>query len=121
MLVLRLLAFALAALAALAAHGAARETVRFQSADARTELVAYLFRPEGEGPFPAIVMLHGRGGPYSSANRGTYTAETLTMRHRMWGEFWASRGYVALHVDSFGPRGYWDGFPKHSYSQRPPE
>ena len=95
--------------------------MRFQSADARTELVAYLFRPEGEGPFPAVVMLHGRGGPYSSGKRGTYTADTLTMRHRMWGEFWASRGYVALHVDSFGPRGYWDGFPKHSYSQRPPE
>src|SRR5688500_774473 len=105
MLVLRLLAFALVVWAAHAAHAAASQTVRFQSADARTELVAYLFRPEGEGPFPAVVMLHGRGGPYSSGKRGTYTADTLTMRHRMWGEFWASRGYVALHVDSFGPRG----------------
>ena len=66
-------------------------------------------------------MLHGRGGPYSSLRRGTYTAETLTMRHQMWGEFWANRGYLALHVDSFGPRGYPDGFAKHSYSQRPSE
>jgi carboxymethylenebutenolidase len=27
---------------------------------------------------------------------------------------------VALLVDSFGPRGYGDGFPKYSYNQRPP-
>jgi dienelactone hydrolase len=43
------------------------------------------------------------------------------MRHAMWGEFWARRGYVALLVDSFGPRGYPDGFPKHSYKDRPPD
>lgn len=104
------------------AAAAPPETVRFPSADGRTELTGFLFRPgAGEGPYPAIVMLHGRGGPYSSLRRGTYTAETLTMRHRMWGDFWASRGYLALHVDSFGPRGYPDGFPRHSYSERPPE
>lgn len=91
------------------------------SGDGRTELVGYVFRPETAGPHPAVVMLHGRSGPYSSLKRGTYTAETLTMRHRTWGEFWAQQGYVALHVDSFGPRGYPDGFPKHSYSARPPE
>ena len=108
----------------LPAQGAASytpETIRFQSLDGRTELVAYLFAPTAQGPHPAIVMLHGRGGPYSSLKRGTYTAETLTMRHRMWGEFWAARGYMALHVDSFGPRGYPDGFPKHSYKDRPTE
>jgi carboxymethylenebutenolidase len=103
-------------------HAAAPETVQFPSIDGRTTLTGYVFAPAAAAaPHPAIVMLHGRGGPYSSLRRGTYTAETLTMRHRMWGEFWASRGYVALLVDSFGPRGYHDGFPKHSYSQRPPE
>ena len=103
-------------------HAAVPETVQFPSADGRTTLTGYLFAPTpAAAAHPAIVMLHGRGGPYSSLKRGTYTAETLTMRHRMWGEFWASRGYVALLVDSFGPRGYHDGFPKHSYSQRPPE
>jgi dienelactone hydrolase len=100
---------------------AAPETVKFPSLDGRTELVGYLFAPSGAGPFPAIVMLHGRAGSYSALKRGTYTAATLTMRHRMWGEFWAARGYVALHVDSFGPRGYPDGFPKHSYDARPAE
>lgn len=95
------------------------QTVKFQSFDGRTELVGYLFAPGGEGPYPAIVMLHGRAGSYSTLKRGIYTAESLTMRHRMWGEFWAARGYLALHVDSFGPRGYPEGFPKHSYDARP--
>jgi len=97
------------------------ETVSFMSRDGGTKLVGYLFKPQTPGPHPAIVMLHGRGGPYSSLRRGSYVAETLTMRHKMWGDFWAERGYLALHVDSFGPRGYPQGFPKHSYMDRPPE
>jgi dienelactone hydrolase len=114
------LALALACLAGGAAQ-AAPETVKFMSRDGKTELTGYLFHPATPGKHAAIVMLHGRGGPYSSLKRGTYTAETLTMRHRMWGEFWAEHGYVALHVDSFGPRGYPAGFSKHSYSARPGE
>jgi dienelactone hydrolase len=98
---------------------AAPETVKFSSRDAKTELVGYLFKPAGAGPHPAIVMLHGRGGPYSSNKPGVMAADNLTMRHRMWGEFWAERGYVALHVDSFGPRGHARGFSKHSYNSRP--
>lgn len=97
------------------------DTVQFRSGDGKTQLTGYLFKPSGTGPHPAIVMLHGRAGPYSSLRRGVYTAESLTQRHRMWGEYWASRGYLALHVDSFGPRGYPDGFPKHSYRTRPAE
>jgi dienelactone hydrolase len=95
------------------------ETVHFMSRDGSTRLTGYLFKPESAGPYPAMVMLHGRSGPYSSLKRGTYTAETLSQRHKMWGSFWAERGYVALHVDSFGPRGYPDGFARHSYRQRP--
>lgn len=100
---------------------AAPETVTFMSRDGKTRLTGYLFAPDTPGRHAAVVMLHGRAGPYSTLKRGTYTAESLTMRHRMWGEFWAGRDYVALHVDSFGPRGYPDGFPRHSYSARPAE
>ena len=64
-------------------------------------------------------MLHGRSGPYSSAAHGVYTAATLSGRHATWAAFWAERGYVALLVDSFGPRGYPAGFPRHSYKSRP--
>jgi hypothetical protein len=58
-------------------------------------------------------------GPYSSLANGVYTAATLSKRRREWGEFWAERGYIALLVDSFGPRGYPAGFPKGSYEDRP--
>ncbi len=97
------------------------EAVSFASEDGKTRLWGYLFQPDKPGPYPAVVMLHGRSGPYSSLTRGTYTAETLTMRHKMWGNFWAGHGYLALHVDSFGPRGYPQGFPRHSHGMRPRE
>jgi carboxymethylenebutenolidase len=97
------------------------ETVKFASADGRTELTGYLFRPQAPGRYPAVVMMHGRAGSYSTLKRGRYDAEALTLRHRMWGRYWAERGYVALHVDSFGPRGHPGGFAKHSYGSRPAE
>jgi carboxymethylenebutenolidase len=66
-------------------------------------------------------MLHGRAGPYSSLAHGVYTAATLTHRHQNWGQLWASRGYFALMVDSFGPRGYPAGFAAGTYDSRPLE
>ena len=95
------------------------QTVHFPSRDGTTELVGYLFEPQTPGPHAAVVLLHGRAGPYSSLAKGRYDAGTLSLRHKMWGRFWAEHGYVALLVDSFGPRGYAAGFPKHSYQDRP--
>ena len=121
-----LLAFGLGhALAATHAAPAAR-TVHFPSADGTTELVAYLFEPAGAGPHPAVVMLHGRAGPYSSnVNAGCTlvapgqespcNAATLSRRHAMWGEYWAAHGYVALLVDSFGPRGRGHGYGRYTH------
>ena len=101
------------------ANAAVAETVEFPSRDGKSMLIGYLFKPATPGPHPAVVMLHGRSGPYSSMKPGVMAADNLTGRHRLWGAFWAERGYVALHVDSFGPRGYPRGFPKHSYNSRP--
>jgi dienelactone hydrolase len=105
---------------------AAPETVYFNSADGETEIVGYVFRPQGAGRHPAIVLLHGRGGPYSSNVNDRCTlvsrdapsrcnANTLSKRHVMWGEFWASRGVLALLPDSFGPRGKGHGFGRFSH------
>jgi len=94
-------------------------TVHFESEDHQTKLVGYLFEPAVPGLHPAIVLLHGRAGVYSSLANGVYTAATLSKRHKAWGQFWAERNYVALLVDSFGPRGYAAGFPKGSYQDRP--
>lgn len=96
-------------------------TVAFDSADGRTRLTGYLFRPAGEGPFPAIVLMHGRAGLYSTLPGSTPSLAGLSARHRYWARFWAGEGYVALLVDSFAPRGYPTGFGRGTYADRPPE
>jgi len=106
-----------------AREGALPERVQFQSADGKTMLVGYLFKPSGETGkrVPAVVMMHGRAGAYSSRANGVYDVATLSLRHKFWGGFWAEQGYVAVLVDGFGPRGYPQGFGRFSYSSRPPE
>ena len=100
------------------------DRVTFVSLDDRTTLVGYVYAPRVEpgrraAPVPAVVMMHGRSGAYSSLANGKYDAATISQRHQMWGELWAEQGYVALLVDDFGPRGYPHGFAQHSYDERP--
>ncbi len=116
---MRLLITFLSAISLCVAWAAEPRTVHFKSEDHQTELVGYLFEPQTPGPHAAIVLLHGRAGAYSSLANGVYTAATLSKRHKAWGQFWAERNYVALLVDSFGPRGYPAGFPQGSYKDRP--
>ena len=99
------------------------ERVTFMSADGRTTLVGYLYRPARMSAprVPAVVMMHGRAGAYSSRANGVYDASTLSLRHQAWGHAWAGSGYVALLVDDFGPRGYPQGFGRFSYDSRPAE
>jgi dienelactone hydrolase len=99
------------------------ERVSFPSADGATTLTGYLFRPERPtaAQVPAVVMMHGRGGVYSSLANGDYSAATISRRHQEWGHLWARQGYIALLVDGFGPRGYPSGFPRFSYDSRPKE
>jgi carboxymethylenebutenolidase len=95
--------------------------VSFPSTDGRTTLVGYVFAPPDKptARMPAVVMMHGRAGAYSTAAIGRYDAATLSQRHLMWGRLWAAQGYVAMLVDGFGPRGYPAGFPRFSYENRP--
>ena len=99
------------------------ERVTFISADERTTLVGYLFKPATMPAVrvPAVVMMHGRAGAYSDRANGVYDASTLSMRHKAWGREWADNGYIALLVDGFGPRGFPQGFPRFSYDRRPEE
>lgn len=111
--------------AATSAH-AEPATVYFPSADGQTRLVGYLFAPSTPGPHPAVVMLHGRAGPYSLNDNEDCTlvakgfasncnASTLSKRHAAWGEYWASHGFIALLPDSFGPRDKAHGFGRNSH------
>ena len=61
-------------------------------------LVGILHRPEGKGPFPAIVLLHGCSGLWAKNGKPTPS-------YTFWAEYFRSRGFVALLLDSFGPRG----------------
>lgn len=99
------------------------ERVTFPSADGRTTLVGYLFTPAPglRERRPAVVMMHGRAGAYSSRAENVHGASTLSQRHRVWGETLAERGYLALLIDGFGPRGYPNGFPRGRYDERPEE
>ena len=52
---------------------------------------AEAYRPEGPGPFPAVVLLHG--------------CEGVSENGRRWAEWLRGQGYLALVVDSWTPRG----------------
>ena len=104
-------------------QGPPPERVTFMSADGKTMLVGYLYRPARMSAprAPAVVMMHGRAGAYSSRANGVYDASTLSLRHQAWGNAWADAGYIAVLVDDFGPRGYPQGFGRFSYDSRPAE
>ena len=83
------------------------DRVTFISADGRTTLVGYVFKSQGGSRSalgPAVVMMHGRAGAYSSLANGNYDAATLSKRHQEWGHLWAAQGYIAILIDGFGPR-----------------
>jgi carboxymethylenebutenolidase len=105
---------------AVAAAGVRVERVTFASADGEHQITGYLFSPsQSAGRHPAIVMLHGRGGAYSSLAHDLFNADTLSQRHKMWGRLWAEHGFSALMVDDFGSLGYPGGFGRGSYKDRP--
>lgn len=54
-------------------------------------LTAKMTKPQGEGPFPAVVLMHDCYG--------------ISRFNDAWANRFASWGYVAFQVDSLGPRG----------------
>lgn len=50
-----------------------------------------IYRPAGQGPFPALVLLHGCSG--------------VEEQQDLWAKILVEWGYTALIVDSLGPRG----------------
>ncbi len=78
--------------------GAARAADFFEIPTDDKPIQALLFRPQGEGPFPAIVAVHDCDGLKN--REGTVRASIED-----WGKRLASQGYVVVFPDSFGPRG----------------
>ena len=89
------LAFFAAAPAADAAPLAAPRQVDIPSGD--SILHAQLSKPDGEGPFPVVIALHGCGG---LAGR----SEPVLPRYRDWAEQLLRGGQAVLLPDSYGSR-----------------
>jgi len=83
----------LAVLAAGCATAPVGQAVRFDNVTPGAPLAidATLVLPEGRGPFPAVVQLHGCAGVEATSFR--------------WARWFADHGYAALVVDSLRPRG----------------
>ena len=60
-------------------------------------LHAQLYKPEGQGPFPVVIALHGCGG---LAGR----SEPVLPRYRDWAEQLVRDGHAVLLPDSYGSR-----------------
>ncbi|HEU4369581.1 MAG TPA: dienelactone hydrolase family protein [Methylomirabilota bacterium] len=77
--------------------GCAGPAVSFPNATpgASRAVVGYEARPDGAGPFPAVVLMHGCHGVSAST--------------REWAGWFRRRGYVAFIVDSWAPRAITDG------------
>jgi dienelactone hydrolase len=94
---------------ALVASEAAAEAITLGDDRLPTTLV----KPDGVGPFPAVVMMHDCSGlgPLSSGAPGRWTKQLL------------SQGYVVILPDSFSTRGYPNGIctdaSKGRYDVRP--
>jgi dienelactone hydrolase len=92
--------FVAAAAAGLAAAPAAAPSAPepIEIAQDNGVLKAVLFRPDGAGPFPAIVGLHGCEGLLGRNG----TPET---RYSDWAAHLTKAGFVVLYPDSYGSRG----------------
>jgi len=67
-------------------------------ADGGLTLHAVLYRPQGPGPFPAVVALHDCSG----LNRGHAGSTQL---YGEWAKLLSAKGFVVIFPDSFGSRG----------------
>mgnify|MGYP000281859929 FL=1 len=74
------------------------DKVKFESSEVyksqKVFLSANLSKPDGEGPFPTVVMMHGCGG-WQPAVRTTLSS---------YRDFLVKNGFAVLNLDSFGPR-----------------
>jgi dienelactone hydrolase len=83
----------------------AQDKVSFPSTDADlkggtpTTITGYLYKPEGAGPFPAVIGMHGCDGLVDQDGR-------VHPLYGTWGETLSKEGYLVLLPDAFGSRGH---------------
>lgn len=72
--------------------------VPFVSGDG-TPLTGYLYKPDGNGPFDTVLMMHGCAGMLNKNG-------TMKAREAAWLDILRGEGYAVLLADSFTDRGY---------------
>jgi dienelactone hydrolase len=87
------------ALLALLVGSAQAETITVASAASGEKIPATLLKPDGDGPFPAVVIAHDCSGlgPRSSGSP------------KRWADVLVPQGYVVIMPDSFSSRGIENG------------
>lgn len=89
---LMVLVLACPAIAMCQTTGVSFSNAVLSNSDAPREISGLISRPEGAGPFPAVVLLHTCGGVQPHVRND-------------WPAYLKGLGYVTLTVDSFGSRG----------------
>jgi dienelactone hydrolase len=84
-------------LAAACAAGAAPLPAPVDIPASGLTLHAQLYKPEGDGPFPTVIALHGCGGLGGQS-------EPVLPRYRDWAEQLLKTGHAVLLPDSYGSR-----------------
>jgi dienelactone hydrolase len=93
---LKSLLLALAGATVVLTSAAASERVEFPSGS--ETLHGVLFKPDGQGPFEAVVALHSCEGLANSTS-------ALAPRYSEWGNALVTAGFAVIFPDSFGSRG----------------
>ncbi|MGJ8662500.1 MAG: dienelactone hydrolase family protein [Marinicella sp.] len=85
--------------------------------DQDIELEALIWQPQGDGPYPAIIMMHGSGGLYYQSDDQCEDDDRscwgLSGKFKYWGkqlsqshQFELTDQFLVIAVDSHTPRGY---------------
>jgi len=86
------------------------EPVEFRNGD--VTLKAIIYRPEGAGPFPAIVGMHDCSGLTNSSG-------TIASKYREWAQLLVKSGFIVLFPESYGSRGIGNQCSAHNRPVRP--
>ena len=72
------------------------ESVEFGNGD--VTLKAIVYRPEGTGPFPAVIGMHDCSGLTNSSG-------VVASKYREWAQLLVKSGFIVLFPESYGSRG----------------
>lgn len=85
---------------------APNEIVEFTNARGE-DIMGVMVYPDARGPRPAVIVLHGAGGLFTSPDSNDVLLE-VAPQFAEWASMLVDEGYVALFPSSFLSRGYYD-------------